>query len=61
MVLVCAGILVAVEKGSQSAFLFLFPAHFGHKDDFSPEIDEAVFLFGRVEEDEVQVHTVTKK
>ncbi len=52
--------LVAVEESGESAFFLLLFASFGDEDDLSPEIDEAVLVLGRVEEDEVQVHTVTQ-
>ena len=51
--------MVAVEESSEGAFLLLLFAGFGYEDDLAPEIDEAVLVFGGVEEDEIQVHIVT--
>lgn len=56
MDLVGGGGLVAIEEGSESAFLFRPFAHLGDENDLAPQVNERILDLGRSVQDEVQVH-----
>ena len=56
--LVHGAVLVAVEEGGQGLLLLAFFAGFGDEDGLSPEVDEGVLALGRVEEQEIEVHSL---
>jgi hypothetical protein len=56
--LVHGTVLVAVEEGGEGVLLFGFFAGFRDEDSLAPEVDEGVFALGRVEEQEIEVHSL---
>lgn len=56
MGLVQRSVLVAVEKGGERPLPLGPFAGLWDKDSFAPEVDKVVLAFGRVEEQEVEVH-----
>jgi hypothetical protein len=56
MHLVGGGGLVAIQEGSESAFLFCPFAHLGDENDLAPQVNKGILDLGRSVQDEVQVH-----
>ena len=52
--------LIAIKEGGEFAFCFSPFPHFGYEDGLSPKLHEVDFSFGRVEEQEVDVHRYSK-